>query len=233
MEEVSAAYGAYQALFGVSMTVGAGEVVALLGTNGAGKSTVARVVTGLLRSTSGRVLIDGRELTNQPAHRVARAGVVHVIEGRGVFSRLTVEENLALAFGQLNGRKRVTAGLEEAYGFFPVLAQRRSQRAGTLSGGEQRMLSLSKAMVIRPQLIVADELSLGLAPGVVDTVYENLGRIKAAGTALLLVEQHVARALGLATSAVVLDHGSVAYSGPPSGAGAVVEELLAARRRAV
>jgi len=230
LEGVSAAYGAYRALFDVSFSVGAGEVVALLGSNGAGKSTVARVVTGLLPASSGRVLVDGVDRTGQPAHQLARAGVVHVVEGRGVFSRLSVEENLVLAFSQRTGRRQVPAWLEQAYEAFPILARRRTQKGGTLSGGEQRMLSLAKALVVQPRLLVADELSLGLAPTVIDVVYENLRRINAAGTAVLVVEQHVDRVLGLASRGVVLEHGSVVFDGSAEDAVGAVEQRLAAAR---
>jgi branched-chain amino acid transport system ATP-binding protein len=232
LEDVSASYGAYRALFDVSFTVEAGEAVALLGSNGAGKSTVARVVSGLLPPTAGRLLLDGRDRTGERAFQLARAGVAHVVEGRGVFSRLSVEENLVLAFSQRAGRSRVPEALEQAYAAFPVLAGRRTQKGGTLSGGEQRMLSLAKALVVRPRLLVADELSLGLAPAVIDAVYENLARIHARGTALLVVEQHLDRVLGLAARAVVLEHGAVAYTGPASEAVQAVEDLMAARGRA-
>jgi len=228
VEGVSASYGAYRALFDVGFSVGAGEVVALLGSNGAGKSTVARVVTGLLPTTSGRIVAEGVDRTGQPAHQLARAGLVHVVEGRGIFSRLSVEENLVLAFSQRTNRREVPAWVEQAYEAFPVLANRRSQRGGTLSGGEQRMLSLAKALVVRPRLLVADELSLGLAPSVIDVVYENLRRINAAGSALLVVEQHVDRILGLATRGVVLEHGSVAFAGPTAEAVKAVEARLVA-----
>ena len=229
LEGVSASYGPYRALFGVSFCVPRGGVVALLGSNGAGKSTVARVASGLLRATEGRVLVDGADVTNQAPYRLARAGVAHLVEGRGVFSQLTVEENLVLAFRQRGGRERVPALLEEAYRSFPILGQRRRQRGGTLSGGEQRMLSLAKVLAVPPRLLVADELSLGLAPTVIDTVYGSLRLIHEAGTALLVVEQHVDRVLELATGAVVLEHGSVAFDGPADQALAAVERVLSAR----
>ncbi|MHB1923106.1 MAG: ABC transporter ATP-binding protein [Acidimicrobiales bacterium] len=229
LDGVSASYGPYRALFGVSFTVGAGEAVALLGSNGAGKSTVARVVSGLLAVTDGRMTLDGVDRTNQPPYRLARAGVAHVVEGRGVFGRLTVEENLTLAFHQRAGRGGVAACREQAYEAFPVLAGRRHQKGATLSGGEQRMLSLAKVLVAPPRLLVADELSLGLAPAIIDVVYENLRRIHAEGVALLIVEQHVDHVVGLAARAVVLEHGSVAFEGPASAAVAAVESLLAAR----
>jgi branched-chain amino acid transport system ATP-binding protein len=226
---VSAAYGPYRALFDVSLTVPRGGVVALLGSNGAGKSTVARVVTGLVPSTQGSVRVHGEDVTNRPAFRIARTGVAHVPEGRGVFANLTVEENLALAFRQRAGRAAVAGALSRAYGAFPVLGERRRQRAGTLSGGQQRLLSLAKVLVVPPKLLVADELSLGLAPVVVESVYDGLRQIHAAGTALLVVEQQVDRALALADLAVVLDHGMVCYEGAPDRAAEAMEQVLAAR----
>lgn len=229
VHQVDAAYGPYRALFGVSFVVPAGGVVALLGSNGAGKSTVARVVSGLVPSTSGRILIGGRDVTGLPAYKIARAGMAHVPEGRGIFASLTVEENLVLAFRQRAGRRAVAEALGRAYGAFPVLGERRSQRGGTLSGGQQRLLSLAKVLVVPPRLLVADELSLGLAPVVVDAVYDGLREINRAGTALLVVEQQVDRALELASSAVVLEHGSVAFDGPSDQAMEAVEKVLAAR----
>ena len=228
-EQISAAYGPYRALFGVSITVPAGGVVALLGSNGSGKSTVARTVTGLLPCTTGKVRVSGRDVTGLSAYKIARAGVAHVPEGRGIFASLTVEENLVLAFRQRAGQKAVAGALARAYGAFPVLGERRKQRGGTLSGGQQRLLSLAKVLVVPPKLLVADELSLGLAPVVVDAVYEGLREINRAGTALLVVEQQVDRVLSLAEQAVVLEHGSVAFDGPSSEAMVAVEQVLAAR----
>ncbi len=229
LENVEAAYGPYRALFGVSFTLPAGGIVALLGSNGAGKSTVARVVSGLLPATSGRIRVAGRDVTDLPAYKIARAGMAHVPEGRGIFASLTVEENLVLAFRQRAGRKAVSDALARAYEAFPVLGERRTQRGGTLSGGQQRLLSLAKVLVAPPRILVADELSLGLAPVVVDAVYDGLREINRAGTALLVVEQQVDRALGLASSAVVLEHGSVAFDGPTEEALAAVERVLVAR----
>jgi branched-chain amino acid transport system ATP-binding protein len=226
---VSAAYGPYRALFDVSFTVPAGGIVALLGSNGAGKSTVARVVSGLLPVTSGSIRIGGHDMTGQPAYKIARAGMAHVPEGRGIFANLTVEENLVLAFRQRAGRKAVAGSLARAYEAFPVLGERRKQRGGTLSGGQQRLLSLAKVLVVPPRLLMADELSLGLAPVVIDAVYDGLREINRAGTALLVVEQQVDRALALAERAVILEHGSVDFDGPADHARSEVEKVLAAR----
>jgi branched-chain amino acid transport system ATP-binding protein len=229
VDHVSASYGPYRALFDVSFAVPSGGVTALIGSNGAGKSTVSRVVTGLLASTAGTIRLSGRDITGLPAYKIARAGTAHVPEGRGVFASLTVEENLRLVFRQRGGRQCVADSLARAYEAFPVLGQRRSQHGGTLSGGEQRMLSLAKVLVLPPGLLVADEISLGLAPVVIDAVYDGLRKINGAGTALLVVEQQVDRVLDLAGTAVVLEHGSVAYLGDADGALAAVEQVMSAR----
>jgi branched-chain amino acid transport system ATP-binding protein len=232
VENVSAGYGPYRALFDVSFAVPAGGIVALVGSNGAGKSTVARTVTGLVTASSGRITLAGHVITTLPAYRIARLGMAHVVEGRGIFSSLTVEENLTLAFRQRAGRKLLSSNLDRAYAAFAILGERRRQMAGTLSGGQQRLLSLAKVLVVPPQVLVADELSLGLAPVVVDTVYEGLAEINRNGTALVIVEQQVSRVLKLATRAVVLDRGSVAYNGDPEGASKAVEALMARREEA-
>lgn len=232
LHNVSAAYGPYRALFDVSFSVPAGGIVALVGSNGAGKSTVARTVTGLVTASVGSVVFCGQDVTNMPAYKIARLGMAHVVEGRGVFSSLTVEENLTLAFRQRAGRRMLAANLQKAYNAFPILGERRRQMAGTLSGGQQRLLSLAKVLVVPPEVLVADELSLGLAPVVVDAVYEGLREINSNGTALIVVEQQVSRVLELASKAVVLDRGSVAYDGDPAGAGKAVESLMARREEA-
>jgi branched-chain amino acid transport system ATP-binding protein len=232
LQNVSAAYGPYRALFDVSFRVPRGGVLALVGSNGAGKSTVARTVTGLVAATSGRVVFAGQDVTSLPAYKIARLGMAHVVEGRGVFSSLTVEENLTLTFRQREGRGKLAANIERAYTAFPILGERRKQMAGTLSGGQQRLLSLAKVLVVPSKVLVADELSLGLAPVIVDQVYDGLREINRNGTALVVVEQQVHRALELANRAVVLDHGSVCYEGEPSGAGEAVEALMARREKA-
>ena len=225
---VEAGYGPFRALFGVSLTVGAGDAVALVGANGAGKTTLARVASGLLAPSAGSVLVDGAEVGEggSSAWRFVRAGVAHAPEGRSVFASLTVEENLALSFHRAFGRAGLAGALGRAYGLFPRLGERRTQLAGTLSGGEQRMLSLGRVLVESPRLLIADELSLGLAPMIVDQVFETLGRIRATGTALLIVEQQVAHALELCDRAAVLERGLITWHGPASEAGAVLETRL-------
>jgi branched-chain amino acid transport system ATP-binding protein len=218
LDGVSAGYGPFRAVFDVSLAVQPGEAVALLGANGVGKTTVARLATGLVVPTQGAVRVDGDDLTGAPAHRYARAGIAHAPEGRSVFATLTVEENLRLAFRRSKGRHAVPAALEQAFTQFPFLARRRRQLAGTLSGGEQRMLSLARVLVEAPKLLVADELSLGLAPIIVDEIYTELARLRAEGTALLIVEQHVGHALALCDRVVLLEHGSVIWEGSAADA---------------
>jgi branched-chain amino acid transport system ATP-binding protein len=232
VRNVSAAYGPYRALFDVSFRVPEGGVVALVGSNGAGKSTIARTLTGLVTASAGQVIFSGQDVTALPAYKIARLGMAHVVEGRGVFSTLTVEENLTLAFRQRDGRGKLKENLERAYAAFSILGERRRQMAGTLSGGQQRLLSLAKVLVVPPKVLVADELSLGLAPVVVDAVYEGLQEINRNGTALVVVEQQIHRVLRLANWAVVLNHGAVAYEGDPAGAGEAVETLMARREEA-
>jgi branched-chain amino acid transport system ATP-binding protein len=232
LQNVSAGYGPYRALFNVSFGIPAGGIVALVGSNGAGKSTVARTVSGLVSASQGTISLSGHDITRLPAYKIARLGMAHVVEGRGVFSSLTVEENLTLAFRQRAGRQLLASNLERAYTAFPILGELRRQLAGTLSGGQQRLLSLAKVLVVPPHVLIADELSLGLAPVVVDTVYDGLREINRNGTALMVVEQQVTRVLSLASKAVVLDRGSVAYDGDPSGAGAAVEALMTRRGEA-
>jgi branched-chain amino acid transport system ATP-binding protein len=229
LDSVSASYSTYRALFSVSLSLPERGIVALLGSNGAGKSTLARVATGLVPATSGSIRLGGRDITRLPAHQISRLGVAHVPEGRGLFASLTVEENLTLAFRKKLGRHGIKAGLDRAFAAFPVLAERRRQMGGTLSGGQQRMLSLARVLAISPRVLIVDELSLGLAPVVVDTVYESLLQIRDTGTSLIVVEQQVDRALAIADRAVLLEHGSVAWSGPAHEARAAVEDLLSSR----
>jgi len=226
---VSAAYGPYRALFDVSFRVPAGGVVALLGSNGAGKSTATRTASGLLPASGGSVKVAGTDVTRWPAHRIAKYGVANVPEGRAIFSKLTVDENLTITFRQRLGRKQLSNSLATAYATYPVLAAKRGQLAGTLSGGQQRLLSLAKVLVAPPKLLIADELCLGLAPLVVDAVYEALRVIGRNGTAVLVVEQQVDRVLDIADRAVILEHGSVVYDGEPAGATQAMEQVLRAR----
>ena len=226
LRDISAGYGPFRALFGVSLTVEPGEAVALVGPNGAGKTTVARLASGLVVPTAGRVLVAGEDLTGARPYRFNRAGISHAPEGRSVFATLSVEENLTLAFRRTLGRQGAAGGLAKAYEMFPVLEQRRRQQAGTLSGGEQRMLSMARVLVEEPRVLVADELSLGLAPIIVERTYESLRRLREQGTALLIIEQHVTHALALCDRVAVLDHGTVLWTGPSDEAGERVATQL-------
>lgn len=226
LEQVCAGYGPFRAVFDVSFAVRAGTALALLGPNGAGKTTVARLISGLIHPTSGHLRLDGEDINRAKAYQLARRGVVHAPEGRSVFATLTVEENLTLWFRQTLGRAAVAGALDDAYGHFPTLGERRTQVAGTLSGGEQRMLALARVLVDPPRLLVVDELSLGLAPIVVDEVYDTLRAIREAGSSLVIVEQQVGHALALADDAVVLAQGRVRYSGPVDELGDLHEILL-------
>jgi branched-chain amino acid transport system ATP-binding protein len=226
LREVDAGYGPFRALFGVSLSLAPGSVLALLGSNGSGKTTIARVCSGLIAPTNGHVFFEGADVTGWRPFRYAQLGVVHAPEGRSVFASLSVQENLELTFRRTRGRGGVRAALDEAYALFPRLGERKTQLAGTLSGGEQRMLSLSRVLVEKPRLLIADELSLGLAPLIVDEVYRTLETIRGSGTSLLLVEQHVHHALAIADDAIVLTKGEVAYSGPVSELGDVQARVL-------
>ena len=226
LRDVQAGYGPFRALFGVSLSVRERSVLALLGSNGAGKTTVARVCSGLIRPTAGKYLFDGQDVSKERAYGLARKGIAQAPEGRSVFASLTVEENLLLTLRRQLGRSGASAGLGRAYEMFPPLGKRRRQVAGTLSGGEQRMLALARVLAKPPRLLVCDELSLGLAPIVVDEVYRTLETIRDAGTTLLIVEQHVGHALALADDVAVLVKGRVTYSGSVDEMGDLGEWLL-------
>jgi branched-chain amino acid transport system ATP-binding protein len=226
LRDVEAGYGVFRALFGVSLTVQPGEAVALVGTNGAGKTTIARVASGLIAPSSGAVLVDGEDLAGKQTYAFARAGVAHAPEGRSVFATLTVEENLSLSIHRIRGRGGVQEGLDSAYELFPQLAERRSQIAGTLSGGEQRMLAMARVLVDAPRILVADELSLGLAPLIVKQTYESLAVLREAGVALLVIEQHVSHALELCDRVVVMEHGQVSWTGASADAMDRVQSVL-------
>jgi branched-chain amino acid transport system ATP-binding protein len=229
LRNVYASYGPYHALFGASLSVPEHCTVALVGSNGAGKSTVARVASGLVHSTSGSILLGGVDITRWPAWRIARAGVFHAPEGRSVFASLTVEENLVLGFRSGHGERQRSEALDRAYSIFHELAHRRAQLAGTLSGGEQRMLTLARVLAVPQHLVIVDELSLGLAPAAVEEVFGALARIREAGTSLLVADQHVERLLDLADRVVVLVRGRVVQEGAVSELSDVVSSLMPAR----
>jgi branched-chain amino acid transport system ATP-binding protein len=215
LDDIHAGYEQFKALFGVSLTVRRGQATALIGSNGAGKTTVARVASGLVTPTSGTMRLDGNDITGKKTYELARLGISHAPEGRSVFSSLTVEENLALSFRQAKGASGLKGALDQSYALFPRLGERRRQNAGSLSGGEQRMLTLARVLVLEPRLLIADELSLGLAPIITTEVYVVLERILETGTSLLVVEQHLDHALGVAHEVVALERGEVAFRGRP------------------
>lgn len=212
LEGLTVRYGAQEAVSGIDLEVGSGEVVALLGANGAGKTTTLRAVSGLLRPSAGRVLLDDRRLDRLDAHEVVAAGVAHVPEGRRVFGRMSVQDNLEM--GAYTQPKQLRAALERVLALLPVLAARREQTAGTLSGGEQQLLALGRALMSSPQVLLLDEPSTGLAPQAVEAVLAVVAGLARDGVAVLLVEQDAEVALGLAGRAYVLETGRVVASGP-------------------
>jgi branched-chain amino acid transport system ATP-binding protein len=213
LADLTVSYGQRRALEGVSLTVGAGEIVTLLGANGSGKSTTLRAISGLVRPAAGRIRWDGRDVHHWPADAIVAAGIGHVPEGRDVFPEFTVLENLQ-AGAHTVARHEIPARLEAAYRLFPILGDRRRQRAGTLSGGEQQMLAIARALMIRPRLLLLDEPSLGLAPRLVQEILAVIRRINAEGVSVLLVEQNARAALGVAARGYVLETGRVVAAGP-------------------
>ena len=208
---VRAGYGAHTVLRDIDLVVPDHSVVALLGPNGAGKTTLLRVASGLLRPSAGQMLIDGTDVTGWAPHRLARAGVCHVPEGRGIFRALTVRDNVRLQAPPAVDLAAVGVATEA----FPRLGERLTQRAGTMSGGEQQMLALARAYVAEPALVLLDEVSMGLAPRIVEEIFEHLHRLAAQGAALLLVEQYVHRALELADYVYILKKGRITFVGEP------------------
>jgi len=220
VDELHAGYGRAEVLVGVSLAVKAGAVVALIGANGAGKTTTLRAVSGLIAPSRGRVLLDGAPVQGLPAARIARLGLAHAPEGRQVFAPLSTEDNLLLGGWRylphgFGFRRRAAAGLERVYQLFPRLLERRRQPAGTLSGGEQQMLAIGRALMAQPRLMLLDEPSMGLAPVMVQEVFRTLARLKAEGLTLLLVEQFARTALSLADYAYVMDRGRIVTEGTP------------------
>jgi branched-chain amino acid transport system ATP-binding protein len=213
IENLSVHYGAIQALHGVSIAVEPGEIVTLIGANGAGKSTTLRAVSGLVKPSGGSVKFDGRDLAGLAAHKILRLGLAQVPEGRGIFPNLTVDENLDLGAFARSNRKDVEDDRQRVFALFPRLKERLDQRAGTLSGGEQQMLAIGRALLARPRLLLLDEPSLGLAPQLVQTIFKIIREINASGTTIFLVEQNAHMALRVAHRAYVLEVGSVVMSG--------------------
>ena len=213
LEGVRAAYGPVEALRGIDLEVRAGELVCLLGANGAGKSTTLRTISGLVRPTAGRILLEDRALTGVEPAAVLAAGIAHCPEGRRVFPYLSVEENLAMGAYVRRDREGIAQDLERVCAHFPILGERRKQAAGTLSGGEQQMLAIGRALMARPKLILFDEPSLGLAPTVVETTFAIIADIRRQGTTVLMVEQNAYLALQMADRGYVMETGRIVLSG--------------------
>lgn len=215
LKKVHVFYGPIQVLFGIDFEVAEGEVVALLGTNGAGKTTILRTISGLLRPSEGEVLWDGESLVRLRPPQIIQRGIVQMPGGRGVFPGMTVTENLEMA-GFLYGRDKAKRKemMDKVMGLFPILAERRRQVAGTMSGGQQQMLTLAKSFVMNPRLLLIDELSLGLAPIIVEQLLDIIRRVNAEGVAVIIVEQHVDLALDAASRAYFIERGEIRFSGP-------------------
>lgn len=214
VSNLSVSYGAIEAIRNCSLRVEQGEIVTLIGGNGAGKSTMLRTISGLLTPKQGTIQFEGKEIQGQPPHRIAQSGLVHVPEGRGIFANLTVEENLQLGAYSRNDHTEIRKDRERALEFFPRVRERLKQAAGTLSGGEQQMVAIARAMLSRPQLLMLDEPSLGLAPQIVQTIFQVIREINNSGTTILLVEQNAAMALKVAHRAYVIEVGSIEMEGP-------------------
>ena len=213
LEQLQVAYGGIRAVKGIDLHVQPQETVCLIGANGAGKTTTLKAITGLVRPAAGRVLYDGEDITGRRVHEIARRGLALVPEGRGVFAQLTIEENLAMgAFARRDGG--IAADVERAFALFPRLKERRRQTAGTLSGGEQQMLAIGRALMSRPKLLLLDEPSMGLAPLMVERIFEVIRQIADEGVTLLLVEQNARLALEASHRAYVLEGGLVTLTGP-------------------
>ena len=214
LESVSAGYGRVGVLAGVSLEVRQGDFVCLVGANGAGKTTTLKTISGLLRPSAGRIVFEGQDIGGRKPQDILRLGIAHCPEGRRVFPHLTVQENLAMGAYVRRDAAAVAADLERVLAHFPVLAERRRQPAGTLSGGEQQMLAIGRALMARPRLIMFDEPSLGLAPTVIETTFRIIGEIQKDGTTVFMVEQNAYMALRMATRAYVMETGRITLEGP-------------------
>ena len=211
VEQINVYYGAIHAIKDVSFEVREGETVALIGANGAGKSTTLKTISGLMHPKSGTIRFAGKDITHTEAHKLVACGLAHVPEGRRIFLQMTVQENLEM--GAFTRKGKLDEAMENVFAHFPRLAERRKQIAGTLSGGEQQMLAMGRAMMIAPKLLMLDEPSMGLAPILVEQIFDIIGELKKAGTTILLVEQNAGMALELADRAYVLETGRITLSG--------------------
>lgn len=206
-------YGVIQALKGISFEVNKGEVIALIGANGAGKTTTLQTITGMLKPTSGEILFEGQDIAKVPGHRIVSMGMAHVPEGRRVFAELSVYENLKMGAYTRKDKKEIEDSLQRVYKSFPRLEERKNQLAGTLSGGEQQMLAMGRALMSKPSIILMDEPSMGLSPILVEEIFSIIREISSSGTTVLLVEQNAKKALGIADRAYVLETGNIVLSG--------------------
>ena len=213
VQSVDAFYGRVQALRGMSLSVDVGEIVALIGSNGAGKTTTLRTISGLVRAAAGRIVFDGRDITHTPASRVVGLGICQAPEGRRLFARMTVYDNLILGAYSRSDGQGIREDLERVYDLFPRVRERRSQLAGTLSGGEQQMVAVARALMARPRVLMLDEPSLGLAPILIETIFRTLVEINSQGIPVLLVEQNANKALEIAHRGYVLETGSIVTEG--------------------
>ncbi|MBQ3150084.1 MAG: ABC transporter ATP-binding protein [Clostridia bacterium] len=213
VENIEVYYGAIKALKGVSFEVNKGEIVSLIGANGAGKTTVLHTITGLLHSKNGKIIYDGKDITKTPAHKIVSMGMAHVPERRRIFQQLTVLENIKMGAYTRKDKKEIEESLEAVYKSFPRLKEREKQIAGTLSGGEQQMLAMGRALMSKPEIILMDEPSMGLSPLLVSEIFEIIKTINENGTTVLLVEQNAKKALSIADRAYVLETGNVVLSG--------------------
>ncbi len=212
VDEIETFYGSIQALRGISLEVRDGEIVTLIGANGAGKSTTLRSINGLNHPRRGRIAFEGRDITTMPAHDVVKLGIAQSPEGRRLFPRMTVLENLEMGAFQRRDRSGMQEDIERVFTLFPRLAERKSQKAGTLSGGEQQMCAIGRALMARPRLLMLDEPSMGLAPIFVDRIFETIVEVNKQGTSILLVEQNALMALQVASRGYVLETGTVALT---------------------
>ena len=213
LSDIAAGYGTFQALFGVSLEVKAGEAIGVIGPNGAGKTTLMRVISGLIRPTSGRISMEGADLLATPAHRILELGIAHVPENRRLFPRMTVEDNLRMGAYIPAARAKFRQRLDFVYDLFPRMKERRDQLAGTMSGGEQQMCAIGRALMSEPRLLLLDEPSAGLAPVVVQQVFGLVERIRASGLTVLIVEQNVRQVLKVVDRAYLLEAGTIRASG--------------------
>lgn len=213
LKDVEVYYGMIQAIKGISFEVNEGEVIALIGANGAGKTTTLHTITGLLSPKAGSIFFDGQDITKTPAHKIVSLGMAHVPEGRRVFSQMTVYQNLKMGAYTRSDKSEIDAALEMVYKRFPRLEERKNQLAGTLSGGEQQMLAMGRALMSHPKIILMDEPSMGLSPILVNEIFDIIRSVNEAGTTVLLVEQNAKKALDIADRAYVLETGKIVTSG--------------------